>query len=328
MVFSILHWLPSAIAAVLVIALAFARGRERNLALGSLMAVFAIIGLAGYLQAGDYNLTPLDFHTLHAMLGIATLLVSLAVFAYAMLVRRKDGEAQFHCWPGYLAAALAAVTLLMGLLLLLGLAPGETGPVNLSAQVPASGTLPEMEATEFQGIALTPLSAQGNTEIAGTQHINRSSYRLQVTGLVERPMNFTYDDLLQFPAYSEAAYMPCVEGWGFMAKWTGLRLGDLLDRAGAKPEARYIIFYAVDNYSTSLPIDYVKANNILLAYGINDVTLPPERGFPFQVVAKSKYGYKWAKWVDRIEVSAVDKPGYWESNGYSNSANVGEFPYG
>lgn len=321
-----LHWAPSAVAAVLTLALAFARGKQAHRTLGIAMAAFALFGLYGYLSAGELRFTPLDFHTLHSWAGIAALLLSLAVFAYMILPgKRKSGR---HCWLGYLAAFLAALSLLMGLLLLTGLAPGETGPANASAQVPASSTLPEVEATEFQGIALTPLSGQQNNAILGTQYISRGEYRLQVAGVVERPLNLTYGDILAFPAYSEAAYMPCVEGWGFMAKWTGLRVADLLDRAGAKPEARYVIFYSVDGYSTSLPIDYLRRNNILLAYGINDLTLPPDRGFPFQVVAKSKYGYKWAKWVDRIEVSSEDRPGYWESNGYSNSANVGEFPYG
>ncbi len=326
MVFSELHWIPSAMAAVLTIALAVVRGKQLHRCLGTAMAVFAVLGLIGYATAGDLQLSPLDFHTLHALVGIATLTLALSLFVYMMLRHGRMSKA--HCWLGYLAAALAAVSLLMGAMMLTGLVPMPAEGLLVGPQVAASSILPGVEAREFQGINLTPISEQGNRAINGTQYINRSTYRLQVAGLVETPQNLTYDDLLAFPAYSEAAYMPCVEGWGFMAKWTGLRLGDLLDRAGAKPEARYVIFYAVDGYSTSLPIDYVKANNILLAYGINDVTLPPERGFPFQVVAKSKYGYKWAKWVDRIEVSAVDKPGYWESNGYSNSANVGEFPYG
>ena len=66
----------------------------------------------------------------------------------------------------------------------------------------------------------------------------------------------------------------------------------------------------------------------LLAYGINDVTLPDERGFPLQLVAKSRYGYKWAKWITKIEVTDKEVRGYWESRGYSNSARVGEYPFG
>ena len=324
MVFSLLHWLPSAIAAVLAVMLAIVKGRRWHRLLGSTMAVFALVGLLGYLEAGSFRFTPLDFHTLHAIVGIVALVLSSGVFIYATIAEDKRN---IHCWPGYLAAAFALTSLLMGLMLLLGAVQPEPGNVYAGPQLRTASTLPEVEASEFQGVQLTPLSQQGNNAISGTQYVDRQSYRLQVAGAVERPLNLTYDGLLAFPAYSEAAYMPCVEGWGFNAKWTGFRVADLLERAGAKPEAHFVIFYSVDGYATSLPIEYVRKNSILLAYGINDLTLPAERGFPLQLVAKSKYGYKWGKWIDRIEVSAEDRRGYWESRGYSNSANVGEFPY-
>ena len=129
----------------------------------------------------------------------------------------------------------------------------------------------------------------------------------------------SYEELLALPAYAEEAYMPCVEGWGFDAKWTGFRVVDLLNLSGLKPGASYVVFYSSDGYSTGLPLDYLSVNKILLAYGINDVTLPHERGFPFQLVAKSRYGYKWGKWITRIEVVDTEARGYWESRGYSNS---------
>ncbi|HII06265.1 MAG TPA: molybdopterin-dependent oxidoreductase [Methanotrichaceae archaeon] len=214
--------------------------------------------------------------------------------------------------------------------MLTGLAP--TGPdeatPSTSVQAPASSDLPEVEVVEYAGMKLTPLSEQRNNAIEGTQYIDRETYRLKVTGLVDEEIEMSYDDLLDLPAYSEFVRMPCVEGWGFDAKWTGFRVADLLDEAGLRPEAAYVVFYSADGYSTGLDLDYLREENILMAYGINDVTLPPERGFPLQLVAKDKYGYKWAKWVTEIEVVAEEQRGFWESRGYSNSANVGEFPFG
>jgi DMSO/TMAO reductase YedYZ molybdopterin-dependent catalytic subunit len=100
-------------------------------------------------------------------------------------------------------------------------------------------------------------------------------------------------------------------------------LKDLLEEAGYDRSAQVVIFYAQDGYSTSLPLSYIIENNILLAYKMNGVVLPPERGFPFQLVAESKYGYKWIKWVTRIEVSNdTNFRGYWESRGFSNEANL------
>jgi len=85
------------------------------------------------------------------------------------------------------------------------------------------------------------------------------------------------------------------------------------------------IFYTADvpEGYTSLDLNYIDANNIILALKLNDITLPPDRGFPFQVVAKSKFGYKWAKWVTHIELSSnTNFRGYWESNGYNNNADI------
>jgi DMSO/TMAO reductase YedYZ molybdopterin-dependent catalytic subunit len=114
-----------------------------------------------------------------------------------------------------------------------------------------------------------------------------------------------------------------VEGWSFTAKWTGVKMADLLNETGTLDNATTVIFYSADGYSTSLDMDYLLKNNIILAYTLNDVTLPPERGFPLQLVAEGKYGYKWAKWVVRIELSDSPYRGYWEKRGYNNTAEVG-----
>jgi DMSO/TMAO reductase YedYZ molybdopterin-dependent catalytic subunit len=183
--------------------------------------------------------------------------------------------------------------------------------------------LPETEAKEYQGVQLVSIKDQGNNAINGFPTIDVNSYRLEVTGLVNKNLNITYNELLEYPAYSEVAYMPCVEGWGFNAKWTGFRIMDLLNNAGLKPDATYVVFYAADGFSSGLPISYLQSNQTLMAYGLNDVTLPVDRGFPFQVVAKNKYGYKWVKWVVKIEVLNKEQEGYWESVGYNNNADVG-----
>ena len=117
----------------------------------------------------------------------------------------------------------------------------------------------------------------------------------------------------------------CVEGWNFTAKWTGPRLDSIFKDAKVRPEAKIAIFYTADVPSgyTSLDLDYIRDNDIIIALKLNDVTLHQERGFPFQVVAKKKYGYKWAKWVTRIELSSnTGFLGYWEIRGFSNSAPI------
>jgi DMSO/TMAO reductase YedYZ molybdopterin-dependent catalytic subunit len=181
------------------------------------------------------------------------------------------------------------------------------------------------EATEFMGTKLTPISRQGNNALAGTKVINNETYRLVVDGLVDNPLSLNYTNLQAYPQISKLVDLVCVEGWRFTAKWTGPTLNSIFADAGIKPEAKIAIFYTADDSVgyTSLELSYIEENNIIIALKDNDITLPPNRGFPFQVVAEGKWGYKWAKWVTRIELSAdTSFRGYWESRGYSNDANI------
>jgi DMSO/TMAO reductase YedYZ molybdopterin-dependent catalytic subunit len=183
----------------------------------------------------------------------------------------------------------------------------------------------EVEATEFMGVPLTPMSQQLNNALAGTQVINNETYRLVVDGLVDNALNLSYADLQAYPQVSVLADLVCVEGWRFTAKWTGPTLNSIFADAGVQPEATIAIFYSADATVgfTSLDLSYIESNNITIALKDNDITLPPERGFPFQVVAVGKWGYKWAKWVTRIELSAdTSFRGYWESRGYPNDASI------
>ncbi len=327
MVFSPLHWIPSAIAAILTILSVFKFSSRFHKALGSALIFFATLGLIGYISAGNIRFYPMDFHTIHAWIGLAAFILSCYLFL-DRLTRHGNRPLQ-NCRFGYVAALLASIALLMGLATLTGIVTPEpnTNAFYPLYQEPITSKLPEVEAKEYQGIALTSLNTQGNNAIHGTQYINRTTYRLKITGLVDKELDWSYDELLGLQAYSEVAYMPCVEGWGFNAKWTGFRIMDLLNRSGLKSGATYAIFYTAENYSTGLPLEYLMDNNILMAYGINDLTLPPDRGFPFQLVARDRYGYKWAKWITMIEVTDKKVLGYWESRGYSDSAKTGEYPF-
>jgi DMSO/TMAO reductase YedYZ molybdopterin-dependent catalytic subunit len=182
----------------------------------------------------------------------------------------------------------------------------------------------ETENLSYQGKSLTPIAKQDNNAIKGTQYIDRASYRLRVDGLVKNPQNFTYDEILKMPQTSKVVDLNCVEGWSFTGKWTGVKISDIFKKTGISDNVTTVIFYSSDGYSTSLDLNYLLQNNIILAYKLNDVTLPPDRGFPLQLVAESKYGYKWAKWITRIEVSSDSSyRGYWEKEGYNNTADVG-----
>ncbi len=201
-------------------------------------------------------------------------------------------------------------------------------PLMMTACAKAStpdGPEGEVEATEFMGSKLTPIARQNNNGLKGTQYIDKATYALIVDGLVEHPLRLSYADLQAYPQISRLMELDCVEGWDFTAKWTGPALGAIFADAKVKPEARIAIFHSADvpgGYS-SLDLGYINEKNIIIALKDNDITLPPDRGFPFQVVAMSKYGYKWAKWISRIELSSDARfRGYWEKGGYNNNADV------
>jgi DMSO/TMAO reductase YedYZ molybdopterin-dependent catalytic subunit len=188
------------------------------------------------------------------------------------------------------------------------------------------GELNEVEIREYQGEDLSSIDSFRENSIKGPQYIDVDNYRLEITGLVASPQSYTYQEALDnHEHYKKVVTLDCVEGWSVTILWEGVLIGDLLENSGPLANAKTIIFHAYDGYTTSMPLDYVLSNNIIMAFKMNDVTIPPERGFPFQLVAESKWGYKWIKWITEIELSGnADYRGYWESRGYSNSGDLDE----
>ena len=190
--------------------------------------------------------------------------------------------------------------------------------------------LAPVEVREYEGVDLSSINAFRENSIKGPQEIAVESYTLSITGLVTNSTSYTYDEVLnRYQHYKKVVTLDCVEGWSVTILWEGVLVRDLLAEAEPLENAEVFIFHAYDGYTTSLPIDYVMDNDILMAYKMNDVILPPERGFPFQLVAESKWGYKWIKWITEIELSDdASYIGYWESRGYSNSADLDESFFG
>ncbi|MEI6293916.1 MAG: molybdopterin-dependent oxidoreductase [Methanomicrobiales archaeon] len=187
-----------------------------------------------------------------------------------------------------------------------------------------SRVLAASEVRNYQGERLSSVTDFRENSIKGPQHVNMSTYRLEIGGRVATPQSLTYDEVTALPNYGKVVTLHCVEGWDAKILWDGVKVTDLIRKAGLLPDANTVIFYAYDGYSTSLPLDYIEKNDILLAYGMNNVTLPEDRGYPFQLVAEDKWGYKWIKWVTKIEVSNDPSyRGYWEQRGYSIGGDTG-----
>jgi len=216
------------------------------------------------------------------------------------------------------------IVLVMAVLLLstgCSRAPEEPEPGPELVEVPAR--LGDVVVTEYEGEQLSALADFRENSIAGPQDVDIETYRLRVTGLVAEEQSYAYEDVSEaFPSYEKLVRLDCVEGWSVTILWQGVLLADIIDASGAEGDAQTVILRAADGYYTWVPLEYVRENDILLAYGMNGVPLPPERGFPFQLVAEQKWGYKWIKWVEEIELSDDPDPGgYWEDRGYSNSGD-------
>ena len=183
----------------------------------------------------------------------------------------------------------------------------------------------EMEIKEYQGVKLDPSVGPRDNSIKGIQNVDIESYTLNVSGLVKQEATMTYDDVLALTSYEKLITLHCVEGWDATVLWKGALLKDIIDPAEAEKSANTVIFHCVDGYTTSMPLDFIMENNIMLAYSSNNITLPPSLGYPFIVVAEDKLGYKWARWVNEIELSDEEAyKGYWEERGYDNEADVPE----
>ena len=189
--------------------------------------------------------------------------------------------------------------------------------------------LDPVEIREYEGERLSSLNDFRENAIKGTQRVDINEYTLEIAGLVQDTKKFSYNEIIDnFDHYKKVATLDCVEGWIAKILWEGILVKDLIGKDNIMPEAKIIIFHAYDGYTTSFPIDYIFDNNILLAYKANEILLPQNRGFPFMLVAESKWGYKWIKWVTKIEISDDETyQGFWESRGYANEGDIDKSYY-
>jgi DMSO/TMAO reductase YedYZ molybdopterin-dependent catalytic subunit len=166
-----------------------------------------------------------------------------------------------------------------------------------------------------------------------------ADWRLEIGGMVERPLSLSLAELRAAPARTQITRHDCVEGWSSIGEWTGARLGPLLDRAGLKREARYVVFHCMDTLDgTAAPgqglyyesLDLVDAYHpqTILAYAMNGATLPVKHGAPLRLRVERQLGYKHAKYLRRIElVASLDgigagRGGFWEDRGYEWYAGI------
>ena len=179
------------------------------------------------------------------------------------------------------SAILLLVALGTGIAASSGCTPAESPPEPIDLET--------VEITQYEGEDLSSINDFRENSIKGPQQVDINTYSLKISGLVAEPQELSYDEVLNnYQPYKKVITLDCVEGWSVKLLWEGILVRDLIATATALPESKTVILHAYDGYTTSLPLEYFTDSDILLAYKMNELTLPPERGFPFELVAESK----------------------------------------
>ena len=184
---------------------------------------------------------------------------------------------------------------------------------------------------------LFPVNGNSNPENPEYQrHLSEGfrNWNLTIKGLVENPLSLSLNKIKEYPSRTQITRHDCVEGWSAIGKWKGVKLGELLDKARVKPNAKYVIFYCADSdeddifYYESIDLEDAFHPQTILAYELNDKPLPVANGAPIRLRLERQLGYKMAKFVMEIEVSdhlnhvGEGKGGYWEDQGYEWYAGI------
>ncbi len=148
-------------------------------------------------------------------------------------------------------------------------------------------------------------------------------WKLVIDGVIKTPMQLTWGEVLKLPSVEANSDFHCVEGWSVKAcNWEGIRFSEIVARVEPLADAKHVFFSCADGYTTSLMLQDLLKDDVLLAYKLGGEDLPESLGGPLRLVAPEKYAYKSAMWILRITFSRTKDLGYWEKRGYSDTADI------
>ena len=167
-------------------------------------------------------------------------------------------------------------------------------------------------------LAVKSIQPMGGTP--GTSTV--ADWSMRVYGEVERPAKISYKELLALEQVHLTCDIHCVTGWTLLdSQWSGVRLKTILDGVTPRGSGAFVIFEAAAGYTTNVPLSVAGHENAILAHSFMGERLQKEFGAPVRVLIPDLYFYKSAKWLEAVRVASRDEPGFWESRGYSNSAD-------
>ncbi|MDF2798915.1 MAG: oxidoreductase molybdopterin binding protein [Devosia sp.] len=149
--------------------------------------------------------------------------------------------------------------------------------------------------------------------------IQLASWKLDVTGLVDRLTTLDWKAFMALPQASPVSDIHCVTTWSrYDNHWQGVSTQELAAQVGLQPEAQFVHLFSNDGYTTNLPVADFLVEDAVLAHSWEGAPLTVEHGGPMRLVVPHLYFWKSAKWLRRIEFAATDEPGFWETRGYHN----------
>ena len=153
--------------------------------------------------------------------------------------------------------------------------------------------------------------------------IDLRKWILTIEGEVKKPIKLSWNDLLKLPTVESVSDFHCVEGWSVLdLKWEGIRFKHIVNMIEPEDTVKFVSFECADGYTTSLSLEELLGDNILLAYKLDGKYLEEGTGAPLRLVVPDKYAYKSAMWITRIKFTSRKEIGYWESRGYSDTADI------
>jgi DMSO/TMAO reductase YedYZ molybdopterin-dependent catalytic subunit len=156
----------------------------------------------------------------------------------------------------------------------------------------------------------------------GVPAVDLRTWDFRVFGLVRNEIRLSFDELVALGTQEQASDIHCVTRWTKLdMPWKGVPMRAVLEQAQPLDSARFVIAHAEQGFTANLPIEALKADDAMLAYEADGQPLTPEHGYPLRLLVPSRYFWKSAKWLRGLEVSDVDRPGFWEGYGYHNDAD-------
>jgi DMSO/TMAO reductase YedYZ molybdopterin-dependent catalytic subunit len=186
------------------------------------------------------------------------------------------------------------------------------GPIELRGPTGLIALLPAGDSFRFYSVTAVPRA-------------DPATYRLSVSGLIDRPRAYSLADLEALPQTALTRDFHCVTGWQVLqVPWQGVRLADLIDTAGPRPTATAVRFHSFDGtYTESLTLAQARRDDVIVALRMQSGPITHNHGGPVRMYVAPMYGYKSTKWLTGIELTAKVEPGYWEHRGYPVDGWIG-----